>query len=124
MKILSAFALAAILGAGVAAAAGAETFDVSGAGPDGKAYTGTVTLTEIAAPKMAGQAFSVEWTFGTDKVTGLGIVSKDDAKMLSIGYGTPGHLTVVLMKEDAGKATGTWWSDGLPGTGVETWTKK
>ena len=117
---------AAVLAIGLAGAAFADdtdNFTVTGTGPDGNAYTGTVSLTELQlGPSVQGDVFKVVWTIGGQKTEGVAIVSPDNRKVLSIGYSYQGKAGVAVMTEGDGKATGTWWVDGAPGTGSETWT--
>lgn len=119
MKYLLALAVAAALSTGPALAGKAQTFAVAGTAPDGKPYSGTVTLTESDA---SHDAMTVVWTIGPETIEGVGLVGKDNRKVLSIGYTYKGAIGVAIMTESDDKATGTWWITGTPGTGSESWT--
>jgi hypothetical protein len=109
--------------AGSAVASDTDTFTVSGTGPEGNTYTGTVALTELQlGSAVKGDVFKVVWTIGGATTEGVSIVSETNRQVLSIGYSHQGKTGVAVMTEADGKASGSWWIDGAPGTGTEVWT--
>lgn len=122
MRLMFAAALAFGL-AGSAVASDTDMFNVEGTGPDGNTYSGTVALTEMQLGSgVKGDVFKVVWTIGGQTTEGVAIVSEENRKVLAVGYTYAGKAGVAVMTEADGKATGSWWVDGAPGTGTEVWT--
>lgn len=122
MRLLAVLAFAASLALPVAAS-DTDTFNVQGTTPDGKSYTGTVTLTELKpSGKVAGDVFSVTWTIGGGTTEGIAMVDPGNRHVLYISYISGGAPGLAVMTEEDGSAKGIWYAKGAPGTGTEVWT--
>lgn len=124
MKNKLAFALA--LGFSVVSPAYAgdtDSFAVAGTNPDGSAYSGTATLTELSGTGASGDVFKVVWTIGSATVEGTGMVLGTDRKTLYIGYPMKGGVGVaVFTMNDDNTLTSEWIGAGQPMIGHEAWT--
>jgi hypothetical protein len=86
------------------------------AGPDGKAYEGTVAI----APN--GQTYNVTWTLPTSSYSGVGILEGD---LLVVGWGEAGKgAGVVSYKVNGKNLTGRWGAPGNPQLGTESLAKE
>lgn len=84
MHMLFAFAAAVFFSA--SAAAEPKVFTVAGKGPDGAAYTGTVTVSDAIYSTDTVRAFSVEWKIGDAVVTATAMATVDQQRALAIGF--------------------------------------
>ena len=122
MRLAKVLLLAALMTGG-AAASNVMHFTVDGKNPDGTAYKGTVSVTELPASGVGqGDRFTVIWDTGDGKVTGIGAVASGDRKTLAVAIVYDGAPGIVLMVEEGGSASGVWAMQGGPGMGTETWT--
>ncbi len=124
MRILATAILSLALG-GLASASDTDTFAVQGTDPDGSAYTGTVTLTELHLDRqIAGDVFDVVWDVGGQKIVGVGIVDGANRNVLAVAYDFQGAPGVAIMTQDGETAKGVWYVKGAPGAGTEIWTPR
>ncbi|BCW89473.1 hypothetical protein sos41_26370 [Alphaproteobacteria bacterium SO-S41] len=122
MRLMSTVACAVLLAA-AAFAADSQTFDVKGKGPNGDAYTGKVTLTEVKpGGTVASDVIDVVWDFNGSKTQGVGLVDPNNKKNLIVSYIMEGVPGLAIMTEQDNKASGVWYVQGAPGTGTEEWT--
>jgi hypothetical protein len=124
MKLLTSAALAAILCA-TAFADDVMNFSLTGVGPDGGTYEGTVVVEELPKEGVGkGDRFQVTWNTGGAPVVGVGVVDGANRNVLAIGYTYNGAAgaAVMLVSNDGKSATGLWAVEGTRGTGTETWT--
>ena len=122
MRLMSTVACALLI-ATAAFAADSQTFDVKGKGPNGDAYTGKVTLTEVKPTgTVASDVIDVVWDFNGSKIDAVGMVDPNNKKNLIVSYVMNGVPGLAIMTEQDNKASGIWYIKGAPGTGTEEWT--
>lgn len=83
--------------------------------PDGKAYTGTVTIARN------GGAYAVNWTLANESYSGVGILHGD---LLVVGWGQGADYGAIVYDIAPGRLTGEWASAGAGPLGVEKLEKK
>ncbi|MBK7857996.1 MAG: hypothetical protein IPJ65_05100 [Archangiaceae bacterium] len=89
---------------------------VKGAGPDGKPYSGNVSITPN------GDVFNVTWTLPRETYSGVAIKQGD---LLIVGWGAAGKGAGVVSYQQAGKNfDGKWGAPGSGQLGTETLTRK
>jgi len=94
----------------------AGTYQItSSKGPDGKPYSGTVTITKN------GDAYNVTWTLPKENRNGVGILHGD---FLVVGWGQGAGYGAVVYDAANGRLTGQWATAAAGPLGVETLTKK
>src|SRR6185295_1462595 len=86
------------------------------AGPDGKAYTGEVTITPN------GDVYDVSWVLPNEKFSGVAIKEGD---LLIVGWGAAGKAAGVVSYQLNDKGlSGKWGAPGSKQVGTETLAKK
>jgi hypothetical protein len=116
IRAISGLAIAGALLAGIlTAAAPALAQPVGNYAVTGDGYTGTVIVTQT------GQTYSVVWTVGNQRFTGIGIFLNGT---LSVGYTGEGHTGIALYREGQGGAwEGPYAFVGDNRTQTERWTR-
>lgn len=88
----------------------------SGSAPDGKSYTGTVSITPT------GETYAVKWTLPSDSYSGVGIKQGDT---LVVGWGEAGKgAGVVSYEVSASTLNGKWATPGGTQLGTEILGKR
>lgn len=83
-------------------------------GPEGKSYSGDVTI------KPHGATYELEWKLGKSAYKGVGI--KDGNKLI-VGWSVAGGAGIVLYKVQGKKLDGVWSNPGEGKTSVEVLEK-
>ena len=116
LKAVASGIVALLFPLAVAAQSVGGSYTVSGAGPDGVAYTGAAEIT------IEGTDCKLKMAFGNGEVSGICLQGDG---VLATSYVAGGALTLVLYQvQPDGVLNGKWSLSGMAGIGTEVLTPR